>query len=154
MISLLQRVSHARVEVDGQIVGQIGCGLLMFVCAQPADTQATTTKLLAKTLKLRIFSDEMGKMNRSLADTGGGLLIVSQFTLSADTRSGTRPGFSSAAPPDQARELFNALVASARLAHSGTQTNGLPNVQSGQFAADMQVHLLNDGPVTIPMTVN
>jgi D-aminoacyl-tRNA deacylase len=153
MIALLQRVAHARVDVGGATVGSIEQGLLMLVCAEPGDTTAVGDKLLAKVLKLRIFSDDAGKMNRSLQDVAGGLLIVSQFTLAADTSSGTRPGFSGAAAPELARGLFDALVQAARLAHPGQQPNGSSLVQTGQFAAHMQVHLLNDGPVTIPMRV-
>lgn len=143
MLALLQRVQHARVDVDGQTVGAIGAGLLIFVCAERGDTEATGDKLLAKILKLRIFADEQGKMNRSVVDVGGGLLIVSQFTLAADTTGGNRPSFTNAAPPDEGRRLYDHFVAQARAAH--------PLVQTGQFAADMQVHLVNDGPVTIPM---
>lgn len=150
MLALIQRVSSARVEVAGQTIGQIGPGLLVLVCAEKGDTDALTDKLLAKLLKLRIFSDDVGKMNRSVQDldgqgTAGGLLIVSQFTLAADTSSGNRPGFSNAAAPDEGRRLYDRLVSQARTAH--------PLVATGQFAADMQVHLVNDGPITIPMRV-
>jgi D-aminoacyl-tRNA deacylase len=134
------------VDVAGQTVGQIERGLLMLVCAEPTDTAATADKLLGKVLKLRVFADEAGKMNLSLADVQGGLLIVSQFTLAADTSSGTRPGFSRAAPPQQAKDLYEQLLSRAH--------DLWPHVQSGQFAADMQVHLVNDGPVTIPMQVS
>ncbi len=143
MIALLQRVTQARVDIAGQTVGRIDHGLLVLVCAEPDDTPAVGEKLLAKILKLRIFNDEAGKMNRSLQDVQGGLLVVSQFTLAADTRSGNRPGFTGAAPPAQGRALYDAFVAAARAAH--------PVVQTGEFGADMQVHLVNDGPVTIPM---
>ena len=143
MLALLQRVSQARVEVDGHTVGAIDAGLLILVCAERGDTEATADKLLAKILKLRIFSDEQGKMNKSVVDVGGGLLIVSQFTLAADTAGGNRPSFTNAAPPDEGRRLYDYFVAQARASH--------PLVQTGQFAADMQVHLVNDGPVTIPM---
>ncbi|MDR7093294.1 D-aminoacyl-tRNA deacylase [Hydrogenophaga laconesensis] len=143
MMSLLQRVREARVDIDGQTVGAIGHGLLVLVCAEPGDTAATGERLLAKILKLRIFSDEAGKMNRSVQDVGGGLLIVSQFTLAADTRSGNRPGFTGAAPPALGEALYDAFVATARAQH--------PLVQTGHFGADMQVHLINDGPVTIPL---
>ena len=143
MISLLQRVREARVDIEGQTVGAIGPGLLVLVCAEPDDTEAIGDKLLAKILKLRIFSDEAGKMNRSVQDAGGGLLIVSQFTLAADTRSGNRPGFTGAAPPALGEALYDAFVATARAQH--------PQVQTGRFGADMQVHLINDGPVTIPL---
>ena len=145
MIAVLQRVSEARVVVDGAVVGEIGPGLLALVCAEPNDTEAVADKLLAKVLKLRIFSDEAGKMNRSVQDVQGGLLIVSQFTLAADTTSGNRPSFTQAAPPDEGRRLYDDFVAQARLAW--------PQVQTGEFGADMQVHLVNDGPITIPMTV-
>ena len=140
MIALLQRVREARVEVAGQVIGQIDAGLLMLVCAEPTDTEAIAEKLIAKVLKLRVFSDEAGKMNRSLQDVAGGLLIVSQFTLAADTRKGLRPGFSSAAPPEEGERLFDYLVARAQQAG--------PPVATGQFGADMQVALVNDGPVT------
>ncbi len=145
MLALLQRVQQARVDVDGQTVGAIGAGLLIFVCAERGDTEAAGDKLLAKILKLRIFADEAGKMNRSVVDVGGGLLIVSQFTLAADTSGGNRPSFTNAAPPDEGRRLYDYFVEKARASHSVVQT--------GQFAADMQVHLVNDGPVTIPMRV-
>ena len=143
MMSVIQRVSQARVEVDGRITGQIGQGLLVMLCAERGDTEAEADKLLAKMLKLRIFSDEAGKMNKSLQDVGGGLLVVSQFTLAADTRGGNRPSFTAAAAPDEGRRLYEYFVDQARLAHA--------QVQTGEFAADMQVHLVNDGPVTIPM---
>ena len=143
MMSVIQRVKQARVEVDGRITGQIEQGLLALVCAERGDTEAEADKLLAKMLKLRIFSDEAGKMNKSVQDVGGGLLIVSQFTLAADTKGGNRPSFTAAAAPDEGRRLYNYFVDQARAAH--------PVVQTGEFAADMQVHLVNDGPVTIPM---
>lgn len=158
MIGLLQRVREARVEVEGQVVGQIGPGLLALVCAERGDTEREADKWLAKALKLRIFSDapdaaaadavqaRSGKMNRSLQDVGGGLLLVSQFTLAADTSGGNRPSFSQAAPPDEGRRLYEYLVARARQAH--------PQVATGQFAADMQVHLVNDGPVTVPLRIH
>lgn len=145
MLALLQRVREARVEVDGHTVGVIDAGLLVLVCAERGDTEATADKLLAKLLKLRIFSDDAGKMNKSVVDVNGGLLIVSQFTLAADTSGGNRPSFTNAAPPDEGRRLYDYFVEQARASH--------PVVQTGQFAADMQVHLLNDGPVTIPLTV-
>lgn len=145
MISLIQRVSQARVAVAGTTVGEIGAGLLVLVCAERGDTDAQADRLLAKLLKLRIFSDDAGKMNRSVQDTGGGLLLVSQFTLAADTSGGNRPSFTNAAEPQEGRRLYHYLVAQARAAH--------PLVQTGEFAADMQVHLVNDGPVTIPLTV-
>lgn len=143
MIALLQRVRQARVEVEGTTVGAIDSGLLVLVCAERGDSEAEADRLLTKILKLRIFSDDAGKMNKSVQDIGGGLLLVSQFTLAADTSGGNRPGFSQAAAPDEGRRLYNYLVERARAAH--------PVVQTGQFAADMQVHLVNDGPVTIPM---
>ena len=143
MIALLQRVAQARVDIAGETVGRIDHGLLVLVCAEPDDTPAVGEKLLTKILKLRIFNDEAGKMNRSLQDVQGGLLVVSQFTLAADTRGGNRPGFTGAAPPALGRELYDAFVAAARATH--------PVVQTGRFGADMQVHLVNDGPVTIPM---
>ena len=143
MISVLQRVREARVDVEGQTVGAIGAGLLVLVCAERGDTDAEADKLLAKILKLRIFSDAAGKMNQSVQDIGGGLLLVSQFTLAADTTGGNRPSFTQAAAPDDGRRLYDYFVAQARQAH--------PVVATGQFAADMQVHLVNDGPVTIPM---
>ncbi len=145
MISVIQRVSQASVMVAGRTVGEIGPGLLVLVCAERGDTQALADKLLAKILKLRIFSDGAGKMNRSVQDTRGGLLLVSQFTLAADTTGGNRPSFTNAADPQEGRRLYDYLVAQARAAH--------PVVQSGEFAADMKVHLVNDGPVTIPLTV-
>ena len=143
MIAVLQRVREARVEVASQVVGAIGPGLLVLVCAERGDTDAEADRLLAKVLKLRIFSDAAGKMNQSVQDTAGGLLLVSQFTLAADTTGGNRPSFTQAAAPDEGRRLYDYLVAQARKVH--------PEVATGQFAADMQVHLVNDGPVTIPM---
>lgn len=143
MMALLQRVREARVEIAGETVGSIGQGLLVLVCAEPDDTPAVGERLLSKILKLRIFADEAGKMNRSVQDVGGGLLIVSQFTLAADTRSGNRPGFTGAAAPALGEALYDQFVAQARVLH--------PVVATGRFGADMQVHLVNDGPVTIPM---
>jgi D-tyrosyl-tRNA(Tyr) deacylase len=140
---LLQRVRQAQVVVEGETIGAIGAGLLALVCAERGDTEANADKLLAKMLKLRIFSDEAGKMNLSVQDVGGGLLLVSQFTLAADTSSGNRPGFSGAAAPEDGRRLYEHFVARAQALH--------PVVATGRFAADMQVHLVNDGPVTIPM---
>jgi D-tyrosyl-tRNA(Tyr) deacylase len=145
VITVLQRVSSARVEVAGRVTGAIGPGLLMLVCAEPTDTEAIADKLVAKVLKLRVFSDEIGKMNRSVADVGGGLLVVSQFTLAADTAGGNRPSFSGAAGPELGRRLYERVLVTARAAH--------PQVASGEFGADMQVHLVNDGPVTIPITL-
>ncbi len=143
MLALVQRVADARVEVAGEVVGAIGRGLLVFVCAEPGDTEAQAEQLVAKLLKLRIFSDEEGKMNRSVQDVGGGLLIVSQFTLAADTSGGNRPSFAGAAPPQQGRQLYEHVVSCLRAAH--------PRVATGRFGAHMQVHLVNDGPVTIPL---
>ena len=145
MIALLQRVSQARVEIDGQVVGAIGAGLLMLVCAEPEDTPAVASKMVDKVLKLRIFADDQGRMNRSVQDTAGGLLIVSQFTLAADTRGGNRPSFTAAAPPAQGEALYEAVLGLARQRH--------PQVACGRFGADMQVHLVNDGPVTIPLQI-
>ena len=143
MIAVLQRVSEASVRVDGSVIGQIDAGLLVLLCAEKGDTEAVADKMLAKMLKLRIFSDEAGKMNRSLQDVGGGLLVVSQFTLAADVAGGNRPSFTQAAAPEDGRRLYGYFVAQARAAH--------PVVQTGQFAADMKVSLVNDGPITIPM---
>jgi len=140
--ALLQRVTRASVAVEGQIVGQIGAGLLILICAMPEDTEAEAEKLATKISKLRIFKDQAGKMNLSLRDTGGSALIVSQFTLAADLR-GNRPGFSYAAPPDLAKRLYEDV--SAKVA-----ALGIP-VQNGIFGADMDVSLNNDGPVTIWM---
>jgi D-tyrosyl-tRNA(Tyr) deacylase len=145
MLAVVQRVREAKVVVAGRTIGEIGQGLLVLVCAERGDGEAQADKLLAKLLKLRIFSDEAGKMNRSVQDVAGGLLLVSQFTLAADTSGGNRPSFTNAAPPDEGRRLYDYVVARARAAH--------PVVATGEFAADMQVHLVNDGPVTIPMTV-
>jgi D-tyrosyl-tRNA(Tyr) deacylase len=143
VIALLQRVSQARVEIAGETVGAIGGGLLMLVCAEPEDTPAVASKLVDKVLKLRIFADDQGRMNRSVQDTVGGLLIVSQFTLAADTRGGNRPSFTAAAPPAQGEALYETVLRLARERH--------PQVACGRFGADMQVHLVNDGPVTIPL---
>ena len=145
MIALLQRVSQARVEIGGQTVGAIGAGLLMLVCAEPEDTPALASKMVDKVLKLRIFADDQGRMNRSVQDTAGGLLIVSQFTLAADTRGGNRPSFTAAAPPAQGEALYETVLRLARERH--------PQVACGRFGADMQVHLVNDGPVTIPLRI-
>jgi D-tyrosyl-tRNA(Tyr) deacylase len=145
MIALLQRVSGANVRVDGVCIGAIGRGLLVFVCAEPADTEPLADKLVAKVLKLRVFSDAAGKMNLSVADVQGGLLIVSQFTLAADVAGGNRPSFMGAAGSETGRRLYERVVATARSLH--------PDVACGQFGADMQVSLVNDGPVTIPITL-
>jgi D-aminoacyl-tRNA deacylase len=145
LIAVLQRVSEARVAVAGATVGEIGAGLLVLVCAERGDSKSEADKLLAKLLKLRIFGDDAGKMNRSVQDVGGGLLVVSQFTLAADTSGGNRPSFTNAAPPDEGRRLYDYFVARARAAHAPVQT--------GEFGAHMQVQLVNDGPVTIPLRV-
>ncbi|WP_332775570.1 D-aminoacyl-tRNA deacylase [Polaromonas sp.] len=174
MKAVLQRVAQARVVVAGETVGQIGQGLLVLVCAERGDAELQADKLLAKILKLRIFSDgpgagppqarpapsggsavhavasvganKPGKMNRSVQDIGGGLLVVSQFTLAADVSGGNRPSFTGAALPEEGRRLYDYFVAQAQLLH--------PIVQTGQFAAAMQVHLVNDGPVTIPLQID
>jgi D-tyrosyl-tRNA(Tyr) deacylase len=141
MLALIQRVSQAQVTVDDQVVGAIGPGLLALVAVEPGDSQEQIRRLAQRLLGYRVFSDAAGRMNRSLADTGGGLLLVSQFTLAADTRSGTRPGFSTAAPPEEAERAFNELVAICRENHP-------PGVETGRFGAHMVVSLVNDGPVT------
>lgn len=145
MIGLVQRVSEARVVVEGRVVGEIGAGLLLLLCAEQGDGEAQADRLLAKLLKLRIFGDAGGKMNRSVQDTGGGLLVVSQFTLAADLSGGNRPSFGNAAPPEEGRRLYDHFVERARAAH--------PVVATGEFAADMKVQLVNDGPVTIPLRI-
>jgi D-tyrosyl-tRNA(Tyr) deacylase len=148
MKAVLQRVSEARVVIAGQVVGEIGAGLLVLLCAERGDTPAQADKLLAKVLKLRIFSDAAGKMNHSLQNmdgqgAAGGLLVVSQFTLAADASGGNRPSFTAAALPEDGRRLVDYFTEQARRLH--------PLVQTGQFGADMKVHLVNDGPVTIPL---
>jgi D-tyrosyl-tRNA(Tyr) deacylase len=148
VIGLLQRVREARVRIAGEVVGEIGAGLLLLVCAERGDTELQAEKLLTKLMKLRIFTDDEGKMNLSLLDRlsagqPAGLLIVSQFTLAADTSGGNRPSFTQAAPPAEGERLYDVLVERARAA--------LPQVHTGRFGADMQVELINDGPVTIPM---
>jgi len=143
MKAVVQRVSSARVVIAGQTVGAIESGLLVLLCAERGDVDALADRMLAKLLKLRIFSDGAGKMNRSVQDIGGGLLVVSQFTLAADVSGGNRPSFTQAAAPDEGRRLYEYFVAKARAAH--------PVVATGEFGADMQVHLVNDGPVTIPL---
>jgi len=140
MIGLLQRVTQAEVRVEGRVIGAIDKGLLVLVGIAKGDDTAAADRLLERLLTYRVFPDAEGRMNASLADSGGGLLLVSQFTLAADTKKGTRPGFSTAAPPDEARRLFDYLVTMARTAH--------PVVATGEFGADMQVSLTNDGPVT------
>ncbi len=144
MIALLQRVTHASVVVNGKTTGEIGPGLLVLLCVEPADTPADAERLIGRLLDYRVFADEAGRMNRSLRQVGGGLLLVPQFTLAADTRSGTRPGFSRAAPPDLARALFDHALQHARSVHTP--------VGAGVFGAHMQVSLLNDGPVTFWLT--
>jgi len=143
--ALLQRVSQASVSIAASEVARIEQGLLVFVAVQPEDSQRDVEKLLHKILNYRVFADEQGRMNKSLSDIQGGLLLVSQFTLAADTRSGLRPGFSTAASPAQAEALFDQLVTMAQQQHA--------DVQCGQFAADMQVQLINDGPVTFMLEV-
>jgi len=140
MIALIQRVSEARVDVDGETVGAIGAGLLALVAVQPEDGEPQAERLLERMLGYRIFPDDEGRMNRSLTDSGGGLLLVSQFTLAADTKKGMRPGFSTAAAPADAERWFMRLVELARTRH--------PRVEIGRFGAHMKVHLVNDGPVT------
>ncbi len=145
MRALIQRVSEASVTVDGEVVGEIGAGLLVLVCAMMGDDTGQADKLAAKVAKCRIFQDEAGKMNRCVRDIGGAVLVVSQFTLAADTRSGNRPGFSSAAPPAEGERLYEYFA-------DRMEAEGVP-VQRGRFGADMKVRLLNDGPVTIWMDV-
>jgi len=141
MIALLQRVSEAGVAIAGRTTAAIGAGLLVLVGVRPADTEQHAERLVERILGYRVFGDESGRMNRSLTDIGGGLLLVPQFTLAADTRKGSRPGFSTAAAPEVARRLFDHVLATAKIRHPGTL--------SGVFGADMQVSLINDGPVTI-----
>lgn len=144
MIALIQRVSSAHVEVDGEVVGRINEGLLALVALEAADGEPQIVRMLQRLLGYRVFPDEQGRMNRSLTDTGGGLLLVSQFTLAADTSSGMRAGFSGAASPELAERGFNRLLELARAAH--------PTVESGRFRTHMKVHLVNDGPVTFHLT--
>jgi D-tyrosyl-tRNA(Tyr) deacylase len=146
MIGLLQRVSEASVTVDGEVTGAIGCGLMVLVCAEKGDTEREADALLAKLLTYRVFADDAGKMNRSVTDVAGGLLLVPQFTLAADTRSGTRPSFSPAAAPEDGRRLFDHVVRRARERH------GI--VETGRFGADMKVMLINDGPVTFWLRID
>ena len=141
MLALIQRVSSASVAVDDAVVGAIGPGLLALVAVDPGDDEPRFRRMAERLLGYRVFSDAAGRMNRSLADTGGGLLLVSQFTLAADTRSGMRPSFSTAAPPDEAERGFNRLVDICRQTHAG-------GVETGRFGAHMVVSLVNDGPVT------
>jgi D-aminoacyl-tRNA deacylase len=145
VIALVQRVSQARVQVGGATVGAIASGLLVLVCAEPADTERQAARLVDKLLKLRIFADDAGKMNRSVVDVGGALLLVSQFTLAADVSAGNRPSFTAAAGPVQGRALYDAVLRIARERHA--------DVAAGAFGADMQVSLVNDGPVTIPLRI-
>jgi D-aminoacyl-tRNA deacylase len=145
MIALLQRVSHADVVVDGIAVGAIEAGLMVLLCAERGDSEREADALLSKLLSYRVFSDDAGKMNRSVADVAGGLLLVPQFTLAADTKSGTRPSFTPAAAPEEGRRLFDYFVRQAGARHS--------LVQTGQFGADMKVSLTNDGPVTFWLQV-
>lgn len=140
MIALIQRVSEARVDVDDRCTGAIGPGLLALIGVQPDDGPAQVERLLQKLLGYRVFADAQGRMNLALKDTGGGLLLVPQFTLAADTGSGLRPSFSTAAPPELGRQRFDELLAQARLRH--------PRVETGEFGAHMRVSLVNDGPVT------
>jgi D-tyrosyl-tRNA(Tyr) deacylase len=146
MIGLLQRVSQASVVVDGDTIGAIGHGLMVLVCAEKGDTEREADALLGKLLSYRVFSDDAGKMNRSVTDVAGGLLLVPQFTLAADTRSGTRPSFSPAAAPEDGRRLFDHVVRQARERHG--------KVETGRFGADMKVALTNDGPVTFWLRID
>ncbi|HRD95558.1 MAG: D-tyrosyl-tRNA(Tyr) deacylase [Rubrivivax sp.] len=146
MIALVQRVAEARVEIAGSVVGAIGRGLLVLVCAEPADGAGQVARMVDKLLKLRVFSDPAGRMNLSVQDVQGGLLLVSQFTLAADTSGGNRPSFIGAAPAELGRAIYEDTLRLARQRH--------PVVQAGVFGADMRVHLVNDGPVTIPLRVN
>jgi len=145
VIALVQRVLEARVDIAGRTAGAIGRGLLVLVCAEPADTPPLAGRLVDKLLKLRIFGDAAGRMNRSVQDVGGALLLVPQFTLAADVSGGNRPSFTGAAPPALGQALFDQVLSMARERH--------PAVQAGEFGAHMQVHLVNDGPVTIPITL-
>jgi D-tyrosyl-tRNA(Tyr) deacylase len=143
LIALLQRVTRASVTVEQELVGRIGPGLLVLLCAEHGDSEREADRMLSKILKLRIFGDDAGKMNRSVQDIAGGLLVVSQFTLAADTASGNRPGFTGAAEPAVGLRLYEYFLAQARLLH--------PVVQNGRFGTEMAVELVNDGPVTIPL---
>lgn len=145
MIGLLQRVTASEVRVDDKVLGRIGPGLLVLIGVERGDTESEANRLLERLLSYRVFADAAGKMNLSLVDVGGGLLLVPQFTLAADTKKGTRPGFSPAATPAEGRRLFDYLATRARAAH--------PAVQTGEFGADMQVSLTNDGPVTFWLRV-
>ena len=143
MKAVIQRVTEARVEIAGEVVGRTGPGVMILICAMQGDAEANAEALAARIAKLRIFRDDDGRMNRSLLDTGGGALVVSQFTLAADTSRGNRPGFSQAAAPEDGERLYDHFVATLR-------AQGI-TVETGRFGADMAVHLVNDGPVTIPM---
>lgn len=143
MIALLQRVTQAAVTVDAHVIGQIGTGLMVLVCAERGDTPEKACSLAKKLMTYRVFADDAGKLNRSVLDVNGALLLVSQFTLAADTKSGTRPSFSPAAPPEEGRQLFELFVRTC-------QESGL-EVQTGEFGAHMQVSLINDGPVTLTL---
>ena len=145
MIALLQRVARASVTVEQELVGRIGAGLLVLFCAERGDSEREADRMLAKILKLRIFNDAAGKMNRSVQDIGGGLLVVSQFTLAADTSAGNRPGFTGAAAPADGLRLYEYFLVQARQSH--------PLVQNGRFGTEMQVELVNDGPVTIALQI-
>jgi len=145
VIGLVQRVASARVRVGERVIGAIERGTLLFLCAEPADTEAIADRMIAKVLALRIFADAAGKMNLDLGAIGGGLLVVSQFTLAADTSRGNRPGFSGAADAELGRRLYERALATARRLHG--------DVAAGEFGADMQVSLVNDGPVTVPITL-
>ncbi|HEY4091479.1 MAG TPA: D-aminoacyl-tRNA deacylase [Luteibacter sp.] len=146
MIALIQRVESARVDVDEETVGAIGAGLLALVAVEPGDGEPQCRRMLERLLGYRVFSDAEGKMNLGLAETDGALLLVSQFTLAADTRKGMRPSFTTAAPPEEGRRWFDRLVALARDAHPR-------GVETGRFGAHMKVHLINDGPVTFRLEV-
>jgi D-tyrosyl-tRNA(Tyr) deacylase len=141
MLSLIQRVTRASVAVDDMVIGTIDVGLLALVAVEPGDSDAQIARMAERLLGYRVFADEAGRMNRSLADTGGGLLLVSQFTLAADTRSGMRPSFTTGAPPAEAEQGFNRLVDICRGRHAG-------RVETGRFGAHMVISLVNDGPVT------
>jgi D-aminoacyl-tRNA deacylase len=145
VIALGQRVARAEARIAGERVGAIGAGLLVFACADPADDDSIADRLVERLLRLRIFADAAGKMNRSLVDVAGGLLVVSQFTLAAELSGGNRPSFSGAAPTAQGRALYESVLAAARARH--------PIVEAGVFGAEMQVELVNDGPVTIPLSL-
>lgn len=150
MIALLQRVTRAEVVVEGTTIGAIGPGLMVLVCAERGDTERECVALADKLVRYRVFSDAAGKMNRSVLDVGGGLLLVPQFTLAADTNSGTRPSFTPAATPELGRQLFEKFVVHLRTRYA----NALAAIGTGRFGADMRVSLTNDGPVTIWLQVH